>query len=129
MPQNVDLHAEYEQGWKVTDAMPVNVLGFQTHRDKFAIAFDDATMQERIADLRDSNRTEDDLRDTYGLRDNRDWQLSVAQKALRSDKKWRQWLTRCLYRPFDWRSCYFSKVRWTIRVRNCSSTCFSQIFR
>ena len=52
--------------------MPVNVLGFQSHRDKFAIAFDDATIQARIADLRDVTRTDDDLRNTYGLRDNRD---------------------------------------------------------
>ena len=49
VPQNVDLRAEYEHGWKITDAMPVNVLGFQSHRDKFAIAFDDTTMQDRIA--------------------------------------------------------------------------------
>ena len=90
--------------------MPTNVLGFQSHRDKFAVAFDDATMQARIADLRDPTRADDELRDAYGLRDNRDWQLSVARKGLRSDKAWRRWLTPCLYRPFDWRSCYFSRV-------------------
>ena len=90
--------------------MPISVLGFQTHRDKFAIAFDDATMQARIADLRDPTRTDDELRDAYGLRDNSGWQLSVARKGLHSDKKWQRWLTPCLYRPFDWRSCYFSTV-------------------
>ncbi len=110
VPQNVDLHAEYEQGWKVTDAMPVNVLGFQSHRDKFAIAFDDGTMQDRITDLRDVTRTDDDLRNTYGLRDNRDWQLPVARKRLQNDDNWQQWFTHCLYRPFDWRSCYFSTI-------------------
>ncbi len=28
-PQNVDLLGEYNQGWKITDAIPVNVLGFK----------------------------------------------------------------------------------------------------
>ena len=110
VPQNVDLRAEYERGWKITDAMPVNVLGFQSHRDKFAIAFDDTTMQARIADLRDVTRTDNDLRDTYGLRDNNGWQLPVARRRLQSANNWQQWVTRCLYRPFDWRSCYFSTI-------------------
>lgn len=109
-PQDTDLRTEYDRGWQIAEAMPANVLGFQSHRDKFAIAFDDATMQARIADLRDPTLTDDDLRDSYGLRDNSGWQLSVARKGLRNDKKWKQWLTRCLYRPFDWRSCYFNTV-------------------
>lgn len=108
VPQNVDLRAEYERGWKITDAMPVNVLGFQSHRDKFAIAFDDATIQARIADLRDMTLTDIDLRETHGLRDNNGWRLSNARKRLKNDDNWQQWVTRCLYRPFDWRSCYFS---------------------
>lgn len=45
MPQNVQLLAEYEQGWKVTEIMPVKVLGFQTHRDHFAVAFDRKTIE------------------------------------------------------------------------------------
>ena len=110
VPQNIDLRAEYEDGWKITDAMPVNVLGFQSHRDKFAIAFDDTTMQARIADLRDPTRTDDDLRDTYGLRDNRDWQLPTARKRLQNEDNWQQAFIRCLYRPFDCRSCYFSTI-------------------
>ncbi len=39
IPQNTDLLSEYEQGWKITEAMPANVLGFQTHQDHFAIDF------------------------------------------------------------------------------------------
>ena len=33
--QNAGLLEEYQRGWSVTKTMPVNVLGFQTHRDKF----------------------------------------------------------------------------------------------
>jgi len=46
--QNTKLRDEYEQYWKVTDIMPVNVLGFQTHRDDFAIAFEKQTIEKRI---------------------------------------------------------------------------------
>ena len=44
VPQNTDSLAEYQRGWKVTDIFPVNVLGFQTHRDHFAIDFDETAV-------------------------------------------------------------------------------------
>ena len=110
IPEDADLRAEYERGKQIKEAMAVNVLGFQTHRDKFAIAFDQNTMKARIADLRDSTRNDNELRDTFGLRDNRDWQLTAARNQLQNDEDWQQWLLQCLYRPFDWRSCYFNTV-------------------
>ncbi|MBI3653275.1 MAG: N-6 DNA methylase [Acidobacteria bacterium] len=110
VPQDTDLLAEYEGGWKVTEMMPINVLGFQTHRDHFAIDFDEKVIRSRIADLRDTARSDDELRTAYELRDNRDWQLSKARRQLRDDKHWQQHFIQCLYRPFDWRPCYFSNA-------------------
>jgi hypothetical protein len=109
-PQDVDLRTEYERGWKVADVLPISVLGFQTHRDHFAIDFDAQNLRVRVAALRDPERSDDDLRRAYDLHDNRDWKLSAARKQLRGDKQWRKHLIRCLYRPFDWRPCYFSTV-------------------
>jgi predicted helicase len=40
VPQDVDLLAEYEPGWKVTEMMPVNSVGIVTGQDKETIAFD-----------------------------------------------------------------------------------------
>ncbi|MCI0491033.1 MAG: N-6 DNA methylase [Blastocatellia bacterium] len=110
VPQDADLRAEYERGWKVTEMMPVNVLGYQSHRDHFAIDFDEDSLHARIADLRETAYSDDDLRNKYALRDNRDWQLSIARKELRSDQDWKRHFIRSLYRPFDWRFCYFSTV-------------------
>ena len=110
MPQDTGLREEYEQGWKVTKIMPVNVLGFQTHRDHFAIDFDEAALRARVSDLRRKAMSDDEVRNLYQLRDNHDWKLSVARKQLRDDKQWEQHFIRCLYRPFDWRPCYFSTV-------------------
>lgn len=38
VPQDVDLREEYRQGWKVTDAMPVNSVGVVTGHDRETIA-------------------------------------------------------------------------------------------
>lgn len=110
VPQDEGLRAEYKQGWKVTEVMSVNVLGFQTHRDHFAIDFDEDRLRARIVDLRGTAHTDDDLRNIYEIRDNRDWQLSNARKQLRSDKEWERHFIHCVYRPFDQRACYFSTV-------------------
>ena len=109
-PQDTGLREEYERGWKITEAMPVNVLGFQTHRDHFAVDFDESTIRKRIEDLRHKGNSDEELRALYALRDNRDWKLAEAREQLRKDKNWKKDLIRCLYRPFDWRACYFSTV-------------------
>ena len=57
-----DLRAEYEAGWKVTEIMPVNVLGFQTHRDHFAVDFEKDALRNRIAEMRDDAFSDDDMR-------------------------------------------------------------------
>ena len=48
VPQDEELRGEYERGWKVTDIFSVNVLGFQTHRDRFAIACEKSEIEQRI---------------------------------------------------------------------------------
>jgi len=108
-PQDTEWFEEYQKGWKLTDIFPVNVLGFQTHRDRFAVDFDRSTVEERIEDLRDARQTDDELRDQYALRDNRDWQLAAARTDLTNNTNWQQPIIECDYRPFDRRFCYFDK--------------------
>ncbi len=110
VPQDVRLREEYEKGWKITDVMPVNVLGFQTHRDDFAISFDEDQIRAKIDDLRKTRLSDDELRERYGLKDNRDWQLSAARERLKTDEHWETHFMRCLYRPLDLRWCYFAPV-------------------
>lgn len=110
MPQDADVRVEYDRGWKITDVMPVNVLGFQSHRDQFAIAFDNAEMRSRILALRETTLTDEELRDRYRVSDNRDWQLPNARKRVRNDPAWQIHLVSCSYRPFDERMTYFDTV-------------------
>jgi hypothetical protein len=110
IPQDTDLRAEYEGGWKVTEIMPVNVLGFQTHRDDFAVAFDEPTLRARISDLRSPSKSDEEVRALYDLHDNRDWKLAASRQTIRRDSDWTRHIVRCEYRPFDWRPCCFSEV-------------------
>lgn len=110
VPQNQDVREEYEKGWSVTDIFPVNVLGFQTHRDSFAIDLDASALRERITALRDTKLTDEEIKQRYHVTDNRDWQVASARTKVRADKNWEAAFTNCLYRPFDVRPCYYSDV-------------------
>ena len=48
------------------------------------------------------------MRDKYGLKDNRDWQLAISRNDLRANNEWQKAIIECAYRPFDNRYCYFS---------------------
>ncbi len=99
VPQDETLRAEYEQGWKITDIFPNTLLGPNSHRDDFAIAFDEEIAQKRIADMANSFISDDVLQERYGLVDNRDWKLRDARKCNIGQEK----STKCIYRPFDFR--------------------------
>jgi predicted helicase len=110
VPQDTRLLAEYEQGWKVTDAMPVYVNGFKTHRDHFAIDFDEDALHKRIAEMRDDIITDQEYANKHNLKVSGGWDLAEARQNLRNDSEWETKLIDCLYRPFDIRSCYFGKT-------------------
>ncbi len=106
IPQNTDLLSEYDQGWKITDVMPINSTGVKTHRDHFVIDFDDENLKQRIADFRDLQISDDDIANQYSLSDTRDWKLHLRRRSLATNQNWEQYFTKCLYRPFDVRAYY-----------------------
>ncbi len=108
LPRDERLLAEYQAWPRVSEIMKTNVLGFQSHRDDFAVDFERDTMRRRIEDLRNDSLTDDELRRKYGLADNRDWQLEKARKDVKADPDWTLPIIECAYRPFDNRACYFS---------------------
>lgn len=110
IPQDIRLRDEYEQYWKVTEMMPVNVLGFQTHRDSFVIAFEKQTIEERILEMRDPEISDDEIMEKYDLRLSNSWQLDKARKTLQQIDNLDKNIISCLYRPFDSRYCFFSKI-------------------
>ncbi len=107
IPQDEVVREEYEQGWRVTEIFPVSVLGFQSHRDHFAIAYEKTDIEHRVKDMFDKSVTDQNLREKYDVRDNRDWHISEARASLRAAENPTQSVIPCSYRPFDKRWCFF----------------------
>jgi len=108
--QNINLLEEYNHYWKITNIMPINVLGFQTHRDHFAVDFSYKTVLNRISDLKNKNLPDSIINEKYSVNDNRDWQLSQSRENLYKKKDWQSDIIQCLYRSFDIRYCYFNNI-------------------
>ncbi|KAA0268335.1 MAG: DNA methyltransferase [Chloroflexi bacterium CFX1] len=81
VPQDTNLRAEYEQGWKITNAITENLLGFQTHRDEVAVSWREDTLQKQVVEYLQAKPTRDD---------------------------WQRFASLCTYRPFDSRFAYLA---------------------
>jgi len=107
-PKNFELREEYEPYVSVSRLFNSSTTGFATHRDKFAIGFTLAELQQKIHHFRSNSVSDDDLLQWYGLRDTRDWKLTKARSNLKNDGNWDNHFQRCAYRPFDQRDIYYS---------------------
>jgi len=107
VPQNIDLLAEYEQGWRVTDIFPANSTGIKTHRDHFAVSFSKKELEERIIQFRDLSLNDSVLREDYQLPDTRDWKMAEQRKDLQRTLDWQDYFIQCHYRAFDLRDIYY----------------------
>jgi hypothetical protein len=110
VPRNHDVEEKYRLGFSVNSAFPVGVMGFQTHRDGFAIGWVYSEVYQRCQDLESIDQSDDVIRQIYTLVDNRDWQLSDARSKIRQEKSWQSEIVTCHYRPLDNRFCHLSYV-------------------
>lgn len=115
--QNIDYRAEYDDGWKINEAMPLNCAGFITARDHFVVDFDKDTLLNRIGTFADLGRSDADIRatffagrgsDKYPDGDTRGWKIPAARRRVAADKNWRDRVRVCSYRPFDQRQVYWT---------------------
>ena len=107
VPQDTGLWGEYEQGWKVTEIMPVNSVGIVTARDRLTIRWSKQEVQETIRDF--VGLPEEEARTKYSLgNDVRDWKVSLAQQDLRNNGIAAAKVKSILYRPFDRRFTYYT---------------------
>ena len=106
-PRDEQALAHYEKFVKVSDIFPVKSTGIKTHRDHFVIDFDKESLKRRIRTFLDPNLPDDLVRETFKLKDNRDWKLSEKRKKIQEDKDWEKKIGPCLYRPFDVRWLFY----------------------
>jgi predicted helicase len=107
-------------GWQIADSLSpeseksqifeVNVLGFQSHRDHFAIGFDHKEIDDRVRDMLDATLDDKRIEEKYGLKDSGDWKLSAARKTLKENPNWKKYIIACDWRPFDSRVCFFDNA-------------------
>ena len=107
VPRDTTLLAEYEQSWKITDAMPINSVGIVTARDKLTIHWTAEDAWRTVKDF--AALTVDEARDKFELGDDsQDWTVKLAQDDLKASGLRRDKLTAVLYRPFDVRHTYYT---------------------
>lgn len=104
--RNASVEAEYETFWHLLKISSLNVMGFQTHRDDFAIDFERKEIEKRMEDFR-SNQADEDLLRKYSISDNRDWNISRSRKDIKSKINWSSNIHQVSYRPFDTRWSYY----------------------
>ncbi|MGB8691602.1 MAG: N-6 DNA methylase, partial [Microcoleus sp.] len=90
--QNIDLRTEYNSGGKLTEIFPVNTLGFQSHRDDFAIDFEREDIKKKLQDFRNIKISNKEIEEKYELKDNRDWNVETARQQIRQNENWEKWL-------------------------------------
>lgn len=102
---------DYERGWPVTSIFPSNVTGIVTARDDLVYDFTASELEGKIERFLDPRKSDDQVRHEffpnkkdgkYLPGDSRGWKLSDARRKLGS-VDWKDAITSCLYRPFDWR--------------------------
>jgi predicted helicase len=103
------LDKEYQQLSAISEITQLNALGPNSHRDGFAVAFKKQELMERFAAYRALESTEE-AEKTFKLKDNRDWSIKASLSQIKQLEKWEENITKCLYRPFDERVCYYSQI-------------------
>ena len=98
---------QYTKGIQLTDLFNVNCMGFITARDKFAVGFTKDEMSQRFYDAAASDVTDDDLKLKYNLKETKNWTIKDLRSTV-SVKPLDTILTKCSYRPFDFRWCCLS---------------------
>lgn len=104
--KDFEMEDKYNKMILIRELFNVSVLGFQTHRDSYAIDFKQADTERKINELRNNEISDNEIYKKYNLKDNRDWKLTKQRKELVTQTNWRGNFTACCYRPFDNRYCY-----------------------
>jgi predicted helicase len=104
-PQTNSLRDEYEQGWKVTEAMPLNGWGIATRKDYLLVDFSRDRLIKRFQDIR-ALTTEEAIA-KYGIKASPYWSFAKAKQLLSPDVE--SQIRSVLFRPFDIRFIYYEK--------------------
>src|SRR3990167_5816096 len=103
------LEKEYINGIKISDLFLKNTLGFQTHRDSFAICNDREEVLKKLSDLQDESTSNESYEAKYSMTNKGSWQLSKSRDRLKNETNIDRLITSCSYRPYDYKWTYFDE--------------------
>lgn len=107
--KDFELEKIYSSFFGLSDLFSSNLIGFQTHRDRFATAEEYKTLIERIDDFCDLELSNQELINKYQLKDKNN--CKFAEKRKNSVKyELKKSIIKCTYRPFDIRYVCTSKT-------------------
>ena len=106
VPQNATFKSEWESLTSLEGVMK-NKSGFMTQRDNFVTDFDEAVLERRIDHYFTSELSGRALRETFGIKDYRNFNVDSYRKENVFDP---ELIEPCLFRPFDFRHIYYEKT-------------------
>ena len=116
--RDVRLAPEYAAFIGVDELFVESVSGIVTAHDRLVVDFDDEPLRDRSDTLRDSSRSDEDVRAEIGVRDNAGWKLARARERFTDEDFDESWLRDYAYRPFDTRRIlYHAALVWCDRRR------------
>jgi predicted helicase len=119
VPQSEDTKAEFSIYMSITDVFQSGSNGIQTSRDDIVYGFGPVECRHVIEEFREpeTQLSTSTLRSKYwpGKKvanyesgDTRGWSVPDARERLRRDNLWDSRFRRALYRPFDFRSLFYT---------------------
>ena len=105
--QDLSARDEYERGVSVAEALPLHSKGVVTGRDAFVTDFDENALLARMKDFVDTSNSDAELVERYNLNPSDWWDVSKARLRMPPVETHRHYVRRMLYRPFDFRHCFY----------------------
>ena len=132
-PINRKLLEAYDNGFDLGKFMPTNQIGFQSHRDHFAVAFDKAELDIRLGDMMNTDLTISEFRKKYGIKPKSAWPTAGQRTSVLHNSHLSERIITCDYRPFDRRICVLDEAvmdrpRWPILKNSLASADFALNF-
>lgn len=106
-PKDTTMQPEYDAGWSVVQAMPINSVGIATARDALTIGWNTDEVWHRVVDF--TQIAEEEARAKYKLgADAQDWHIKTAQLDVLNSGPKQHNIVPIYYRPFDVRFTYYT---------------------
>ncbi len=106
--QDKSLLASYNKGFSIDELFLINVLGYQTHRDNFAVSFKKKELEDRLLVFGDISISDLEIVNKFKLKV-KGWNISDSRREFVNTREVKD-ISETLYRPFDIRYVVLNKA-------------------